>query len=128
MKKYLAMGGLAVAATCLFTAPVHAAESPFYFRAMAGLMDPSAGGHDNTFNVGAGVGFRIFDEASGSGALEADVTTSLKKGEKDEGGEWNVDTVAVYFAYRSAGDVYFKAKGGFADQTVRNTDHIPDGS
>ncbi len=110
--------------------PAQAAESPFYFRALGGLMDPSASGHDNSLNVGAGIGFRVFDEPTGSGALEADATTTLSKGKNGGGGDWNVDTVAVYFAYRTAGDVYFKAKGGFADQTVRGaTDtSFPDGS
>jgi len=119
---------LAAALVLATAAPAQAAESPFYFRLLAGLMDPSASGLKDTFNVGAGIGFQVFDLPNGTGALEVDATTSLIKGDKEGGGDWNLDTAAVYFAWRTAGDVYFKAKGGFADQDIRSTDNLPKGS
>ena len=120
---------LAFAACALLAATTAtAAERPFYFGFKAGLLDPDAGGHDNALNIGGTLGYLIFDEAQGSGAIEGDVTMSLVKGDKDGGGEWHANTVAVFFAYRTTGDVFLTLKGGVADQNISGTDKIPDGS
>ena len=109
-------------------APVQAADNLAYFGFKAGLMDADASGHANPLNVGALFGYQFFDEPHGSGAVEGEFTTTLTKGDKDGGGKWGVDTLAVYFAYRTAGDVYFKGKAGVANQHISGTDRVPDGS
>ncbi len=109
-------------------APVHAVDNLAYFGFKAGLMDADASGHANPLNVGALFGYQFFDEPHGSGAVEGEFTTTLTKGDKDSGGKWGVDTLAVYFAYRTAGEVFLKLKAGVANQHITNTGGVPDGS
>ena len=51
-------------------------------------------------------------------AVEGELTKTASKGEFNGGGKFEVDTKAVYLAFRSAGPVYFKAKGGFAQTDI----------
>lgn len=112
----------------MLAAPTQAAENPVYFGFKAGTMDPQAGGHKDALNVGALIGFQIFDDARGTGSIEAEGTTTLTKGDIDGGGNWDVDTLAAYFAYRTAGDVFLKLKGGFANQKIGGTSEVPEGT
>jgi hypothetical protein len=107
---------LAASAAYFLALSAQAADNPFYFGVKGGLMDPDAGGNDQALNVGALVGYKLFDNQNGALALEAEFTTTLVDGDVAGGGEWDVDTLAAFLAFRSAGDVYLKLKGGYADQ------------
>lgn len=111
--------------TLALSAPVHADTGP-YFGAKGGLMDADASGHDKALAAGGVFGYRFFDDTRGSGALEAEGVLTLKDGDIDGGGDWEAMTVALYFAYRSIGEVYFKGKAGFVDQDVDGTNQVDD--
>jgi hypothetical protein len=117
----VAAGLVAVA----MSVPAQADVGP-YFGVKGGFMDADAGGHDNALNGGGVFGYKFFDDERGSGALEAEGTLTLRDGDTDGGGDWDVSTIAVYFAYRTIGELYFKAKGGFADQNVGGTSAVAD--
>jgi hypothetical protein len=106
-------------------APAQADVGP-YIGAKAGLMDADASGHDEALNIGGVFGYRFFDDNRGSGSLEGELTLSGKDGDTPGGGDWDVTTVAAYFAYRTPGEFYFKGKAGFADQNVGGTSAIDD--
>jgi hypothetical protein len=122
MRHHLAF--VALAAMTL-AAPARAELGP-YFGVKAGFMDADAGGHDNPLNAGGLFGYRFFEEPHGSGAIEGEATLSLKDGEKDAGGDWDIATTAIYFAYRTSGEVYLKGKAGFAQQNVGGSASVPD--
>jgi len=105
--------------------PVHAEPGP-YFGAKGGFMDADAGGHDKALAAGGIIGYRFFDDNRGSGSLEVDLSTTLKDGDIDGGGDWDAMVLGAYFAYRSVGEVYFKGKVGFADQDVDGTGSVED--
>ncbi len=108
------------------SAPAQAGESSAYFGFKAGLMDPQASGHKDTLNVGALIGYQIFDEPQGSGAFEAEATGSLARGKIKGDGDWTVNTYGVYFAYRTPTTVYLKAKGGVYNQQINPANDIAD--
>jgi len=125
MIRQIAFATLVALATV--TTPVQA-QQPMYYGFKAGLMNPDAVGHDNLLNVGGLFGLQIVDEHFGTGAVEAEATTTLVRGDRDAGGKWSTNTVAIYFAFRTAGDAFFKAKAGVANQTIGHSNDVPEGS
>ncbi len=114
----LAMLGLAMASP--------ASADGFIFGAKTGRVavnDSSV----NTYptNVGFIVGYEV-GIAVGDLALEGEVTSTISKGKVDGGGTFEADTQAVYLAFRSAGPVYLKAKGGFL--TIDNSGNTDSGT
>ena len=80
---------------------------------------------DNGLNGGLFVGYQWGLGGAGSIAAEGEFTTALSAGDMTVTGpggsitgEWEVQTLAIYTAYRSAGDLYFKGKIGFLDEDV----------
>ncbi|HEC13649.1 MAG TPA: hypothetical protein ENI80_10475 [Acidiferrobacteraceae bacterium] len=95
----------------------------------AGNMIHEGKDFSNSTNAGLLVGYtfaRPVGGAGGSTSVEFEMTTNIDKGNFGSGsvlttpGKWNVESKAVYVAYRSAGTVYFKGKlgGVIADVTT----------
>ncbi|WP_455216794.1 hypothetical protein [Kaarinaea lacus] len=63
-------------------------------------------------NVGVVLGFEQ-GLVVGDVGIEAELTSTTSKGKVDGGSEFKTDTKAVYVAFRTAGPMYFKAKGGY---------------
>ncbi|GAB2509139.1 outer membrane beta-barrel protein [Microbulbifer agarilyticus] len=91
-----------------------------YFGAVAGLMATDIDG-DSPFNAGARLGYNW---PSGWG-VEGEFTTSLSEGSYDfdayygsETVNYSISTMALYGTYRSQGDVYFKGRLGFLNESV----------
>jgi len=84
-----------------------------YFGVKTGSMitDSSAVKTDPT-NAGVLIGYEL-GVVLGDLAVEGELTTSTSDGEYEGGGKFDLDTIAAYLAFRSAGPFYFKAKGGF---------------
>jgi hypothetical protein len=120
--RHLALLGLVALS---LAAPAQADLGP-YFGFKAGFMDADAGGHDNPLNIGGLFGYRFFEESHGSGSIEGEGTITVKDGDIDGGGDWDIATTAIYFAYRTGGEVYLKGKAGFAQQNVGGTRRVPD--
>ncbi len=71
-------------------------------------------------SAGLVVGYKISDSASGSLAVEGEYTNSSTADITVLGvtGKWDIDTLAVYLAYRSGGDLYLKGKVGYLDEDI----------
>ncbi|MCK4586327.1 MAG: hypothetical protein KAU29_03245 [Gammaproteobacteria bacterium] len=69
-------------------------------------------------NIGVMVGYEQ-GFVIGDLAIEAEVTKTTSKGEIEAGGgKFEVDTKALYLAFRTAGPFYFKAKGGYLESDI----------
>jgi len=98
----------------LVTAAPASAEG-FYFGAKTGmLVVDSSLVKDDAINTGVMVGYE-FGVVLGDLGVEAEYTTTTSDGEVDTGQNFDVDTTAAYLAFRSAGPIYFKAKGGYLE-------------
>jgi outer membrane immunogenic protein len=79
-------------------------------------MMPDVSGLDDALNVGILFGGYIMEETSfGSIAIEGEITTSISDGDvsiNGERGDWDIDVIAIYAAYRSQRTIYFKGKIG----------------
>ena len=120
------------AALCLFGAlsTTSFADEPTWFGETAdgewfvGLRAGAAQSGEIAFsdatNAGILLGYQFSRPVgfNGSSSIEFEFTTSTSDGnigrnsEFSVPGNWDVDTFAVYFAYRTPGTVYFKGKGG----------------
>lgn len=112
---------IATLLTMAVAAPAAAQKNPWYIGAKIGQMDIDAGGFDEATNFGFVLGYHLLADKHGSLSLEGEYTNSLKDGDIAGGGDWDVETLAAYAAYRTArapGDVFLKAKAGFADAEV----------
>lgn len=102
----------------LVCAPAQAQQpgNPVYFGARIGLMDPDVRGFDEATNLGLFVGYTLMQDTRGALAIEGEYTRTFDDGEVNRAGvtsDWEIETLAAYLAYRTAGDVYLKAKAGY---------------
>lgn len=98
-----------------------AQENPLYFGLKAGQMDLDASGFDNSSNFGLMLGYDLYRDANGALAVEAEYTHDISKGDVNVsgvGGNWKIETLAGYGAYRTAGPVYLKAKAGYLREDI----------
>lgn len=93
--------------------------SPLYFGAEVGMLDADIGGFDDAINAGLIVGYDLFSDSRGALSVEGEFTTTLSDGDITGGGEWDAETLAAYAAFRTAGELYVKAKAGFLDQDIK---------
>lgn len=97
------------------------AQTPWYLGVKAGLMNADVSGFDDATNIGLLLGYNFFDDNRGAFAIEGEFTTTIDKGDVRIGsatGDWEVDTWAIYAAFRTAGPAYVKAKAGYLDEDV----------
>lgn len=93
--------------------------SPFYLGAKAIIVDPDFSGFDEAFNIGVVGGYDLYTTPRLILSVEGEFTTTLSDGDISGGGEWDVDTLAVYGVLRTPGEFYVKAKAGFLDQDIK---------
>lgn len=89
-----------------------AQKSPLYVGLKAGGMEADVGGFDAASNFGFTLGYELLRNLNGSFALEGEYTRSLSKGGIAGAGNWKIETLAGYGAYRTGDAVYLKAKFG----------------
>ena len=124
MNRQIKLYILLALASLVLTTPATAGE--WIFGAKTGTVvvnDSNVKTHPT--NVGIMVGFQQ-SLAVGELGVEAELTTTTGKGEMDGGAKFEADTRAMYAAFRSAGLVYFKAKGGFL--TIDNDGNTDSGA
>ena len=90
------------------------ASADWYFGAKTGpLIVDSSTVKDDAVNTGVLVGYDM-SVVLGDLAVEGEFTTTTGDGKvKGTNAKLSVDTSAVYLAFRTAGPIYFKARGGF---------------
>lgn len=91
--------------------------SPWYLGLKAGWMDADASNFDEATNLGLYGGYTLHDDASGRFALEGEYTRSISDGDIPGGG-WDIETLALYGAYRTAGPWFLKIKAGYLDEDI----------
>ena len=101
-----------------FSGSALAAGSPFYLGLKVGSMMVDVSEFEDADSVGLVAGYKIYDNASGSVAIEGEYTNSSSADINGIPGKWDIDTLAVYLAYRSSGDLYFKGKIGYLDEDI----------
>lgn len=91
---------------------------------LAGMKVESVGhgrrGYDDAANVGLLFGYEFSRPIGleGTSSIEFELTDSFDKGDVADdslfgvGGDWQSENIALYFTYRTPGNVYFKAKIG----------------
>lgn len=98
----------------------HRAEGKWMIGAKVAVVQNGQSGFDDSTNIGLLIGYEFarpigFD---GTASIEVEGTTSISDGDIDPdsifgaSGEWDADTIALYFAYRTPGTVFFKGKLG----------------
>lgn len=106
------IGKLSAAAIVMLALSPWAAQADgLYGGVKLGLMLPSISGFDNATNGGLVLGYAT----SRNAAIEGEITTSVADGDANvpmPGGKWDLNTYALYGAYRFGGDLYGKAKLG----------------
>jgi hypothetical protein len=114
MKTKLLLTALCLGAS--LSAPAMAVENPLYIGLTAGKMMVDLDGLDDANSTGILMGYRFTDEL----AVEGGFTKSSSANFTVQGvsGTWDVDVFAVYMAYRTPGDVYFKGKIGVLNEDV----------
>lgn len=90
------------------------ASADWFFGAKTGpLIVDSSAVKDDAMNTGVLVGYDL-NVVMGDLAVEGEYTTTTGDGKvKVTGTTFSVDTTALYLAFRTAGPIYLKAKGGY---------------
>lgn len=107
-----------IALAAALAQPAQAQEfSPWYLGLKAGTMDADASGFKEAGNIAVFGGYDLHRDANGSLALEGEYSRTVSDGDTPGGG-WDINTWAVYGAYRTAGSVFLKAKAGYLNEHV----------
>jgi outer membrane immunogenic protein len=104
--------------TCVTVAPVAAEESPLYAGLRVGSLSTDFPGFEDTAAIGLMFGYDLHTDPNGTLAVEAEITRTITDGDVSGGDGWDARGVGAYAAYRTAGDVYVKAKAGYLDQSI----------
>jgi len=114
MKTKLLLTALCLGAS--LSAPAMAVENPLYIGLTAGKMMVDLDGLDDANSTGILMGYRFTDELAVEGGFtkssSADITAP------GANGTWDIDTITVFMAYRTPGDVYFKGKIGVINRDI----------
>ena len=94
-----------------FSAISHAADG-LYFGLSGGIMDNDDSGFDDGVSGGLALGYEFRSVGIGDVAIEGIFTQSVTDADAPNRQDWEIETVGLYGVFRSAGPVYFKAKGG----------------
>lgn len=103
----------------LSLAGVAQAAGKIYIGGKAGIVKPDISGFDEGISAGVYGGYNLLGKDSqfaadlrgGTLAVEGEVTTSVRKGDTDFFGDWDMTSIAAYAAYRHPLTSYFYVKG-----------------
>jgi len=103
------------AALCGYGFAAHAGGG--YLGATLGAMDADRGGFDAATNAGVLAGLDLFTRDIFSVSAEGELTTTVADGDVSAGqasGSWDIDTRALYLAFRLEQRFYLKVRFGAA--------------
>ncbi len=106
------------AALLLAISPMLSHAGGYYGGLKVGAMMNDVSGFDNGTNIGLNLGY-AFDDYGNGPAIEGEYTTGASNGDLNilgVTGDWDVDTFALYGAYRFGGDLYGKVKLGYLNE------------
>lgn len=90
--------------------------NPLYFGLKAGAMDVD-GTQDAASNVGVLAGYKFHEDERGAFFGEGEYSRTFSDGEADAiagSGDYDVETLSAYGGFRSAGQLFWKAKAGLS--------------
>ena len=100
-----------------FGVPTLAADG-LYLGIQAGIMSNDRPGFDDSSNLGITLGYEFLNVALGDIAIEGGYTGSVDRGSAPAG-DWELETLAAYGVFRSAGPLYIKAKAGALNSDIK---------
>lgn len=115
-KKLLSLMIFCLGSTLAFEAP--RAADGLYLGVQAGSMSRDGSGFDSANNLGLTLGYEFLNVALGDIAIEGGYTNTVDKGNAPAG-EWEIETLAAYGVFRTAGPLYLKAKGGVLRSNIK---------
>lgn len=89
---------------------------PLYFGLKAGAMDVDDT-EDAANNVGVVAGYKLHEDERGAFFAEGEYTRTFSDGDADAiagSGDYDVETLSAYGGFRSAGQIFWKAKAGLS--------------
>ena len=98
---------------------LHAADG-LYLGVQAGSMNHDGSGFDNANNLGLILGYEFLNVALGDIAIEGGYTNTVDKGNAPTG-DWEIETLAAYGVFRTAGPLYLKVKGGVLRSNIKES-------
>lgn len=90
---------------------------PLYIGVKAGTVEVDESGFDDASNAGVFVGYKLHEDQDGTFFAEGEYSRTFNDGDVGAG-EWDIETLAAYGGYRTAGPWFLKAKAGFAWRDV----------
>lgn len=104
--------------TCTMVAPAAAQKSPLYAGLRVGDLSADFSGFEDTTAIGLMLGYDLHSDSNGALTLETEFTKTVSDGNIRGDGGWDARALGAYAAYRTAGNVYIKAKAGYLDPTI----------
>jgi len=117
MNKHLFAFLLTGLVTITFPVSSYAADG-FYIGVVGGAMDNDRSGFDQALNAGITLGYEFQGVGIGDVAIEGTYTTTIDEGDAPRGRRWEIETLAAYGVFRTAGPVYLKAKAGVVSNDI----------
>jgi len=112
----------------IWTGPAMSTERLFYLGLKGAQVkaESKKADYDDAVIAGVVLGYRFMRKEGRTGAVEIELTDTVSDGnvfEKGITGRWDINTAAIYAAYRGAGEFYFKGRAGLihANATVSNS-------
>ena len=103
--------------TITFPVSSYAADG-FYIGLAGGVMDNDRSGFDQAVNAGVTLGYEFLGVGIGDIAIEGTYTATVDNGDAPGAQEWEIETLAAYGVFRTAGPVYLKAKAGAVSNDI----------
>lgn len=94
------------------------ASAQGYWGVKALSVGIDASGYSNAFNGGLFAGAEFARLGSAKLAFEGEITKTILDGETDLKRDWTIDTLALYAALRTEGDIYLKLKAGALNRDI----------
>lgn len=103
-----------------FAAGTLHADDGLYVGVQAGSMNHDGSGFDGANNLGVVLGYEFLNVALGDIAIEGGYTNTVDEGNTPVG-DWEIETLAAYGVFRTAGPLYLKVKGGVLRSNVKES-------
>ena len=119
---------IAALVSAIAVAPVYAQgtrpANPWLFGLTGGTVDIDENNFDDAANFGAYANYLLSEDERGAFFVEGVYTRTFNDGDVLTG-EWDIETLAAYGGFRTAGPWFLKAKAGYGWRDVNITNIAP---
>lgn len=117
MRKKLLLLVICCFGSVLYVNTLRAADG-LYVGVQVGSMNNDRSAFDDATNVGVILGYEFLNVVLGDIAVEGGYSNTVDNGNAP-GGDWEIETLAAYGVFRSAGPLYIKAKAGALRSNIK---------